>query len=374
MAANHSDTTIVPHVPASCNSDVLKALAPHARFYPVNPDKTPACRKLIREATTDLRAVHLWEQRHAGIGARINPGGRLFVLDLESPYKHAGRFGPDGMMTLCSLLDERDITLPPAPTTQTCTGGYHLYLLAPDGATVEPRVGAWPGVDILAGQSNVILPGSTLRAGTYTLLRGFERIPEAPGAFVDMLESTPRKQARPAPKIAVPTDGPGYVNNRQWFMLWRNKVFRTMWRGQKVIGDTSDSAYEYHLAKACFCTGLKVEQVVTVIRCWWAERGLRDRERKLRKAIIPAAWAEVAEYVSQFRITTPRESRGRPVSAVTRKVLEAATAHPDWLPGQIAAELGIRAHAVSVVLSRYRPAVQTSTIPGIAEVQPASHS
>ena len=54
--------------------------------------------------------------------------------------------------------------------------------------------------------------------------------------------------------------------------------------------DTTDSAYEFHLAKAAFCAGLDHRQVVSVIMTWRKTHGLSRSLMQLEKGIIPAEW------------------------------------------------------------------------------------
>jgi hypothetical protein len=145
----------------------------------------------------------------------------------------------------------------------------------------------------------------------------------------------------------------------------------------KEEGDTSLSAYEFHLAKACFCVGLDTDQVKTVIKWWWKHHNLTGRpEKKLAKAIIPAAWRDVAEYVVGWKaahqsvytttcITTDTESKipeGRPLSARTRLVLRLADENPSWGIARIASEAVVSRHSAWIALHRHRPGrVYTTT-------------
>jgi hypothetical protein len=61
--------------------------------------------KLDRVATADPVAIEVWTRFNhpAGFAARIRGRSRVVVLDLESPTKHAGEFGRDGMQVLCQV-------------------------------------------------------------------------------------------------------------------------------------------------------------------------------------------------------------------------------------------------------------------------------
>src|ERR1035441_7084089 len=163
--------------------------------------------------------------------------------------------------------------------------------------------------------------------------------------------------------------------------MFNNKVFRSFWNMAKEEGDTSLSAYEFHLAKACFCVGLDTDQAVTVIKWWWKHHNLTGRsEKKLIKAIIPAAWRDVAEYVVGWKaahrsvhtttcITTEAGTanpEGRPVSDRTCLVLRLADENPGWSVGKIASAAVVSRQSAWNVLNRHRPGYEVTPV-GIAD-------
>jgi hypothetical protein len=358
---------IAPRAP---DETVFRAIVSHARFYPIRRDKSPACRDLQAEPTTDYRRILQWEhQKHVtGFAAQIQRGSRLFVLDLEAPDKKP-ELGPYGMMELCTRLDDRDITLPPAPTTITGSGGYHLYFTAPASASIFTCTALWPGVDLLTGGANVILPGSVTLAGTYRVARNFTEaaIPKAPDTLIELLESSLRVLRRSRwdelqnTIAAVPTSESGSVHKREWFRLWRNKSFASMWNLRKIYGDTSKSAYEFHLAGTCFCNGLSAEQTLTVLRCWWRVHNFRDREPKFTKAILPDAWKHVEPYVEEWKAkhnscTTTSLAPcavGRPLSESTQRILSLAQEYPEWRASRIAVVAGVSRQVAANVIRRH---------------------
>jgi hypothetical protein len=296
-------------------------------FYPIHPDKSPAVEgKLGREVTTDPFKIRYWAEHrhHRSFALRILRGSRLMVVDTESPFKHPDKPGPDGEMFLGSLLEDHGITLPPYPMSMTASGGFHRYLLAPKWFPVRSSIGLWPGIDILAAGSNVILAGSRTEAGQYKMVRSFEEcpIPEAPLAFVKLIRAALRAKARPdrpATRSEPAADcDTSVVSRRQWFLLFRNKVFRGFWNRQRKAADTSDSAYEYHLAKACFCCGLDQRQAECVVLTWREKHGLQRSVRKLRHGVIPRAWQEVSPWVDRWRA-------GRAAAEEARKATKTST-------------------------------------------------
>jgi hypothetical protein len=78
--------------------------------------------------------------------------------------------------------------------------------------------------------------------------------------------------------------------------LFRNRVFRSFWKREGRAG----FAYEYHLAKACFCCGLNHRQAESVIVNWRRKHALNRDLRQLRSGILPKAWAEVEPWVERW--------------------------------------------------------------------------
>lgn len=235
-------------------------------FYPIHADKSPAVHgKLNRVATVDPIKIRFWAEycHYSSFAVRFLRGCRLLVIDTENPFKHPGTPGPDGEMFLGSLLEDTGTTLPACPMVTTASGGFHRYLSVPQWFPIRPAVALWPGIDILAAGSSVILPGSRTKGGEYRVVRSFDdcAIPEAPREFVRLIRSlqragrSPHRPSTKSSSVLAEVDT-SQVSPRQWFLLFKNRVFRSFWTRQGKCGDATDSAYEYHLAKACFCCGL----------------------------------------------------------------------------------------------------------------------
>jgi hypothetical protein len=244
-------------------------------FYPIRPDKSPAVKgRLERAMSNHPMKIQYWVERqhHRHFAIRIPRCCRLMVIDTEDPFKH-GEPGPDGELVLGELLEEHSIDLPPCPTVQSATGGFHRYLLVPKGIRIHSSVALWPGVDILAAGSNVILPGSRVETGTYRMLRSFSEcpIPEAPRALWKLIRAAQHGKTtrnRGQASSPIPDGDSAIVSRRQWGLLFRNPTFQSFWQRMGKAADTSDSAYEYHLAKACLCCGLDRRQTLSVIQRW----------------------------------------------------------------------------------------------------------
>jgi Bifunctional DNA primase/polymerase, N-terminal len=298
-------------------------------FYPVHSDKSPAVHgRLNRVATTDPIKIRYWAENlhHRSFAARILRHSHLLVIDTENPFKRPGIPGPDGEVFLGSLLEDCDTTLPACPTVQTASGGFHRYLLVPKMFPVQSRIALWPGIDILACGSSVILPGSRTEHGEYRAVRSFDDcpIPEAPRAFVKLIRNVQKGSTRSS-RVPVTAStlfaeaNSSEVSARQWWLLFKNRVFRSFWKRQGKAGDATDSAYEYHIAKACFCCGLNVRQSEAVILNWRRKHGLNRDSRQLRTGILPKAWAEVEPWVERWhaeRLATNEAKRAAKTSSL----------------------------------------------------------
>ena len=89
--------------------------------------------------------------KSAGVGIITGPSG-LVIIDLDTPQamtEWIERFG--------------------AITTRTAhtPRGLHIYYTSPDASNLKPRTNVLPNIDVRAGESYVVAPGSTLDGGTY---------------------------------------------------------------------------------------------------------------------------------------------------------------------------------------------------------------
>ena len=229
----------------------------------------------------------------------------------------------------------------------------------------------WPGVDLLAAGSNVILPGARANNGKYTILRGFNEceVPEAPVAFIKLLRDAPRPKKPDLETVPdLPAQGAGTVSARQWFLLRRSKVFWTMWDRRKLYGESNRFL-------------LRVPPRKTLLLNWTERRtdrhgpaGLVDETRpQSTGGEVPESnhsrclgggagvcsplernkWAGSHKCCIITSLWTGAARRGRPLSLVSRRVLELNREHPDWTKGQLAAAAGVRQRHVSMILARH---------------------
>lgn len=119
----------------------------------------------VYDATTDpAYARHLFDLAPRATGYGIACGGQMIGLDIDR------KNGVDGCATLNQLATELGFDIPRTMTICTPSGGFHLWLSIPDGATVPNSAGRLgPGVDIRGTGGYLVGPGSIGRAGTYGL-------------------------------------------------------------------------------------------------------------------------------------------------------------------------------------------------------------
>jgi len=344
-----------------CGYGQLSALG--VGFYPVHSDKSPAVQgRLDRAATIDPIKISFWVEscHHRSFAARLLRGSRLLVVDTENPFKHADRIGPDGELFLGSLLEDCQTTLPPCPFVQTASGGFHRYLVVPRGHRIRPTVTIWPGIDVLAAGSSVILPGSRTEAGEYRAVRTFDEcpIPEAPRAFVSLIRKAQKATLSHSRRHSVCSDPfaeveTSDVSRRQWWLLFRNRVFRSFWRRQGKAGDATDSAYEYHLAKACFCCGLNHRQAESVVVNWRRKHALDRDLRQLRRGILPRAWSEVEPWVERWNAELAAADELRRATKTSNQILaHMSMAESPHTPALVATALGLSRECIKKSMQR----------------------
>jgi hypothetical protein len=334
-----------------------------ARFYPVHRDKSPAVRgSLNQAATSDPIKIAFWAEHchHRNFAARLLKESNLLVIDTEDPWKDPNRLGPDGEMFLGSLLEDSDITLPLGPIVQTPSGGFHRYLLVPKGLPIRPRVALWPGIDILSAGSSVILPGSRTDRGDYRALRTLDEwtIPEAPRQFVKLIRSTQTDGRCPTRRDRIGAEYMDAINTsnvcrRQWWLLFRNRVFQSFWERRGKAGDATDSAYEYHLAKACFCCGLNFLQTEAVILSWRRKHSLNRDLRQLQHGILPKAWSEVAVWVERWHTEREAAKESRKAKKTANMILSFVKSEGNpQMPAAVSAALAIPRERVKKAMQR----------------------
>ena len=114
------------------------------------------------------------EQRHQWVDSREWRAVGLACTDGRIVLDHDSE---PGVWALDELPDD-------APTVETARG-FHIHMRAPEGVTVRQAIAAWPGCDIKAGPSFVILHSSTHRSDDAIEAFLVARLPLAPAWLVE---------------------------------------------------------------------------------------------------------------------------------------------------------------------------------------------
>lgn len=193
----------------------------------------------VLAATTDADRIAGWwvQTPAAGVGVAAGPSG-LVILDVdchgndvptdpeqllpgvELPADIAPGSVCDGRDVLALLVEARRATLPGcAPetlTVRTPSGGLHYWFRAPAGTRWRPQAGAlgWQ-LDVRAGSSYAVAPGTVTRDGAYTVLGDCRTVAELPLWLARDLDRTGHRVRPQRPRVALPwrprRTGCGYV-------------------------------------------------------------------------------------------------------------------------------------------------------------------
>ncbi|MER6527651.1 bifunctional DNA primase/polymerase [Streptomyces sp. NPDC001508] len=192
----------------------------------------------VLAATTDPDHISGWwaTTPAAGVGVAAGPSG-LMILDVdchggdvptdpeqllpgvELPADIAPGSVRDGQDVLALLVEARRATLPGCPpetlTVRTPSGGVHYWFRAPDGTQWRPMASAlgWQ-LDMRAGSSYAVAPGTVTRSGAYTALGDCRTVAELPVWLARDLDRTGHRVRPERPRVALPRPrdvGNGYV-------------------------------------------------------------------------------------------------------------------------------------------------------------------
>ncbi|MEU4210009.1 bifunctional DNA primase/polymerase [Streptomyces sp. NPDC026206] len=196
------------------------------------------CHGVLAATTDPHRIARWWEHMPAaGVGVAAGPSG-LVILDVdchggdmptdlerllpgvELPADIAPGSIVDGRDVLALLVEARRATLPGcAPetlTVRTPSGGFHYWFRAPAGTVWRPQAGAlgWQ-LDVRAGSSYAVAPGTVTRDGAYTALGDCRTVAELPVWLARDLDRTGHRIRPERPRVALPWRsrrmGGGYV-------------------------------------------------------------------------------------------------------------------------------------------------------------------
>ncbi|MFJ9819341.1 bifunctional DNA primase/polymerase [Streptomyces sp. NPDC101151] len=156
----------------------------------------------------------------------------LFGLDLDR------KNGVDGVSGLRTLAARHGFQIPRTVTVATQSGGWHLWLKAPDSATIPNTASLLaPGIDTRGTGGYLVGPGSLGPRGRYRFAVTFSQsvIAEAPPAIIDLLAArqaavqeapgptgpgggSRRSRGRLGPLVRFVLDcGPNDLNNRLYW-------------------------------------------------------------------------------------------------------------------------------------------------------------
>jgi hypothetical protein len=136
----------------------------------------------------------------------------FLVLDIDE------RPGVSGSASLRQLP-----VLPPTLTSETPSGGRHLFFKLPPGVTIRNSVSkVAPGIDVRGTGGQVVLPPTVINGRPYLWVDGPEAMAELPAAWVDLLVAAPRaEEPRPAPglrQLRNPADVAFEAERRRLYM------------------------------------------------------------------------------------------------------------------------------------------------------------
>ncbi|MFI1183245.1 bifunctional DNA primase/polymerase [Streptomyces sp. NPDC020799] len=204
-----------------------------------------ACHGVLA-ATADAERITAWWERtpKAGVGIAAGPSG-LVILDVdchggtppEDPELLPGLDLPHGLAP-SSIVDGRDVLAllcearrAPYPegdhtlTVRTPTGGVHIWFRSPTGMTWRPLAGAlgWQ-LDVRAGSSYAVAPGTVTRAGAYTVQGRCRMVAELPAWLARDLDRTGHRVRAERPRVVLP---------------WRSRLIGTGYIASAVRGELS---------------------------------------------------------------------------------------------------------------------------------------
>jgi hypothetical protein len=141
--------------------------------------KRPLVNEWQKCATTNHEQIRRWWRGYPNAVPGIwcgHSGLDLVVIDTD---RHEG--GADGVEAFAQLIVDLGIELPPHPTTQTPSGGFHHVFCQPDGAPIGNETGALPpGIDVRGKGGWIVAPGAVRSDGaTWSAVTGTPPLTQA---------------------------------------------------------------------------------------------------------------------------------------------------------------------------------------------------
>lgn len=120
------------------------------------------------------------------------------------------------------------------------------------------------------------------------------------------------------------------------------------------LNDTSNSAYEFSLAKYCYLCGLTTEQVAAVISAWWIKHKITGDYDRLTQRIMPAAWEQARPSVEAFQEERQSKAAGKTANRILAYIYQYGSA----MPAEVATALDISRQSAFNLLKRLAVAGQ----------------
>lgn len=170
-------------------AEALAGLGLHV--FPVGPDcRRPLTEHGYKDASCEpWEVATLWDGRpDANIAIATGALSGVFVLDVDCKPG-----GDDGRDTVQRLVREHG-TLPESWSSETPSGGSHLYFRQPTERALRNRVGFLPGLDVRTTGGSAAAPPSRRGQGGYAWLRSpFEHdLEDAPTWLLNLIDPPPK--------------------------------------------------------------------------------------------------------------------------------------------------------------------------------------
>jgi putative DNA primase/helicase len=167
-----------------------------------NPGKHPRTFHGLKDATTDVNQVSLWDNQFptANWGLSTGSPSGVGVIDIDT------KDGVSGYESF-ERYEEDHGFLPPTMQAKTGGGGLHLLFQIPQGARVPSRVGWMPGVDIRGDGGYIVLPPGNHKSGERYEWVQWRALAEMPQYVIDDIlkgvEGGGKKDLRPISEFVL---------------------------------------------------------------------------------------------------------------------------------------------------------------------------
>ena len=247
-------------------------------FPLVENTKRPLTAHGVKDATTDADTIRAWWERNPEANLGLAPGADVLVLDVDT--KH----GIDGHDTLTGLEFVHG-ELPPTRTTETPSGGWHLYFKKPPELRVKNRVNVRSGLDVRTLGGYLVAPPSVIDGKPYRWLNDAP-MADAPPWLVALV--TEEKQPAPPMAPQAPTAAPRGEHDRYTQRAIERAISDVLIPGKNKRNNTLN-ATTYGLARLAAANRLDWGQVSQALERAAVAAGLAPAEIR---ATLRSAWSK----------------------------------------------------------------------------------